>query len=195
MTKTNNKNQKISTSLKKYHKKKRIRIDRKKELKAIIWILLFVGLLGLYKTQAIVKPLQAQSPYARMNASFPVAGDKTNLTDKDKLFISATKECLKRDLGEYCVNDLMAMAYTESRFNCNAIGDNGASHGCFQIHLGYHKHITQDQARDIDFAVKWTLDRMVHYNYPEYRSYAIMKHNGTPNTKKTLAYLKAVNNY
>jgi soluble lytic murein transglycosylase-like protein len=89
----------------------------------------------------------------------------------------------------------MAMAWTESRFNVNAIGDNGASQGLYQIHLGYHPEITQAQARDIEFSTNWTLNRLIAYGYPVYRSYAVMKHNGTPNTPNTLAYLSRVNNY
>jgi hypothetical protein len=53
----------------------------------------------------------------------------------------------------------------------------------------------QEQARDINFNIKWTLDRMIHYGYPVYRSRAIMKHNGTPNTPNTLRYLASINQY
>lgn len=107
----------------------------------------------------------------------------------------ATKECNERNLEDYCVKDMLSIAYTESRFNCNTNGDSGKSKGCYQIHLGYHPDITECQAEDLNFAIHWTLDRMQHYGYPKFRSYAIMKHNGTPFTAKTLAYLESVNNY
>lgn len=121
---------------------------------------------------------------------------ETQLPVKERLRIEAREECNKRDLGEYCVDDLMGMVWTESRFNPDTVGDNGSSHGLFQIHLGYHPNITKKQARKIGFSVEWTLNRMVEkYNYPEYRSIAIRGHNGSPNNPRTLTYLRSVNNY
>jgi hypothetical protein len=105
----------------------------------------------------------------------------------------ANKECYKKGLGDYCINDLVGIAYAEHRdLDCERDGDNGKSWGCFQINSDYH-NITREQALDLNFSINWTLNRMIHYGYPEYRSYAIMKHNGTPNTKRTLSYLATVN--
>lgn len=185
------KNKKISASLKRHYRTKR----RNKEIKTIFWLIALIALIGIYTEHNILKPVQAEAPYARQNNTFPVAEDKKNLTDKERMFISAFKECKKRDLGDYCINDIMGMANKETKFKCDTVGDFGASYGCLQIHLGFHPEISQKEARDPKFAVKWTLDRMEHYGYPEYRSYAIMKHNGTPNTPRTLAYLNSVNNY
>jgi hypothetical protein len=166
----------------------------KKEIKIALWIIAFAALVSLYLEHQIIKPLEANAPPVR-HTSLPINPFKKNLTDKDKVYISAVKECMKKGLGQFCVNDLMAIAYTESGFNCKVNGDLGASHGCYQIHLGYHPEITQAEARDPQFATNWTLNRLVHYGYPEYRAYAIMKHNGTPNTPKTKAYLKSVSYY
>ena len=116
-------------------------------------------------------------------------------TDREAIERIAKVKCSEKELGEYCVKDLIAMAYTESRFNCKAVGDGGKSHGCFQLHLGYHSHVTVTEAEDITFSLSWTLDRLVSKGYPVYRSTAIMLHNGTPNTKATKAYLETVNNY
>lgn len=107
----------------------------------------------------------------------------------------AKEECDKQKLGDYCVDDLVAIGYTESRFDCNVIGDGGKSFGCFQIHRGWHPDVSVAQAKDLKFAINWTLNRMVHYGYPTMRSYSIMKHNGTPGTVKTKAYLATVNNF
>jgi hypothetical protein len=97
--------------------------------------------------------------------------------------------------NENCRQDLMGIAYAETRDFTNKIGDAGKSFGIMQIHLGYHRHITVEQANDIYFATKWTLARMIHNNYKTNRDVAIMKHNGTPNTSRTLAYLQTVNSY
>jgi len=97
-------------------------------------------------------------------------------------------------LQEQCEKDLLGIAYTEVRnFDCLKVGDGGKSFGCFQIHLGYHPDITVEQAQDPYFAATWTAKRLVAKGYPKYRSSAVMSHNGTPGTSKTLAYLKTVN--
>lgn len=49
------------------------------------------------------------------------------------------------------------VVYRESRFNCKAIGDNGTSHGCWQIHLPAHKTVTKEQAHDIVWSTQWSL--------------------------------------
>jgi hypothetical protein len=127
---------------------------------------------------------------------FPKTEDKKDLSTVEQIRIIAKKECGKRNIDiETCTNDLLGIAWTESRFNCQVIGDNGASHGCYQIHQGYHKHITQAQAEDLEFASKWTLDRLIANKYVINRDRAVMMHNGTPNTSKTLSYLASVNNY
>lgn len=116
-------------------------------------------------------------------------------TTEQKIRRIATEECKKQSLGEQCVHDLLGMAYTESRFNCDAIGDGGKSYGCFQIHRGYHPHITVAQAKDLNFSIPWTLNRMISKNYKKNRDVAVMSHNGTPYIKRTKQYLTSVNNY
>lgn len=116
-------------------------------------------------------------------------------SDREEIERVAKEKCAEKGLGDFCWKDLVAMAYTESRFNCKAVGDGGKSHGCFQLHLGYHKHVTVEQAQDIEFAVSWTLERLIAYNYPTMRSTSVMRHNGTPNTPATKSYLQSVNNY
>jgi hypothetical protein len=180
-----NKNKKISKSLKHYHKHKRVM----KEVKTLLWAILILTIVCQFRPAGVI----AEEEFTK-NYSLPVAEDR-EMSIAEQIRYTAQKECSKRNLGDYCIKDIMGMAWTESRFNKNAIGDNGASHGILQIHLGYHPHITQEQARDIEFSINWALDRMEYYGYPEYRSYAVMKHNGTPNTRRTLNYLASVNNY
>jgi len=97
--------------------------------------------------------------------------------------------------NENCRLDLMGIIYRETGDFTNKIGDGGKSYGVFQIHLGYHKHITVEQANDIYFATKWTLARMIHNGYKNDRDRAIRMHNGSPTNPKTYAYLQTVNSY
>ena len=110
----------------------------------------------------------------------------------------AKEKCSKLGYKEdFCWKDVLSVALWETRgkLGCDVIGDSGNSYGCFQIHRGYHPEITIAQAKDFAWSAEWTLKRMMHYGYPIYRSVAIMKHNGTPKTEKTFAYLSGVNGY
>lgn len=78
-----------------------------------------------------------------------------------------------------CYYDLLAMAHKESGFNNKAVGDQGRSHGPFQIQVKMHK-ITVEQAQDYEFAAEWTMDRMVRdTKYPYGRTNSIRRHNGS----------------
>lgn len=127
--------------------------------------------------------------------ALPVEQTISQETTKQAIQRIGKVECEKRGMGQDCVNDLVGMAFVESSFNCNAVGDSGKAHGCFQIHRGYHKSVTVEQARDLNFSIPWTLNRLIAKGYPEFRSASIQMHNGTPNTSKTKAYLNAVNEY
>lgn len=113
-----------------------------------------------------------------------------------QVWLASEQACKYVGLGDSCIQDLMGIAYTETRsFNYKALGDGSKSYGAFQIHRGYHPEVTIEQATDPYWAAKWTIKRMIAYGYPTNRSVAIMKHNGTPNTPATLGYLSTVNKY
>lgn len=175
--------------------------EKEKQKFALAFILTLITVFGSYlMTQASRMPeVSAQNSTQSHTKATHEQKEQTraqeNFNTQEKLRIEATQECNKRNLGDYCIKDLMGMAWTESRFNPNTVGDNGNSYGLFQIHLGYHPNITKEQAKRIGFSVKWTLNRLVEKGYPKYRSRAIMLHNGTSNTHKTLSYLRSVNNF
>ncbi len=52
----------------------------------------------------------------------------------------------------------------ESKFNCEAIGDHGTSHGCWQIHLPAHKDISKAQANDIVWSTQWSMKQLKEGN-------------------------------
>jgi hypothetical protein len=122
-----------------------------------------------------------------------------NPENQKTVYLASFQACKKHSIEdlENCARDLMAMAATETgnSFNFKAVGDGGKSKGIFQIHQGYHKHIINEQAFDPYFAADWALTRMINYGYKTNRDFAIMKHNGTPNTPNTLYYLSKVNKY
>lgn len=80
------------------------------------------------------------------------------------------------EMVDQCRWDLLAIAYTESRFNCESVGDNSKARGCYQIWYKLHK-ITVEQAEDFEWAANWTLERMISQGFPVYRSWALGSHN------------------
>lgn len=122
---------------------------------------------------------------------------KTQYFDNEvQVWLASESACKYVGLGEACINDLMAMAYTETRsFNYRAVGDGNKSWGAFQIHLGYHPDIKPEQATDPYFAAKWTIKRLISKGYLKDREYAIRSHNGNPTQPQTLPYIESVNKY
>ncbi len=100
---------------------------------------------------------------------------------------AAKEVCLRRGYrGDSCYQDLLAIARTETHFDCNAVGKAG-ERGCFQI-MPFHR-VELENALDFKWAAKWTLIRLERYGYPEYRTWAIQCHNGC---NKTYLYAKKV---
>lgn len=93
--------------------------------------------------------------------------------------------------GSECPKILYAMAQQES-YLCKALsGDGGRSRGCFHI-MDYH-NVPKSCADDLACSADWTIKRMIRQGFKTDPDTAVMLHNGTPNTKATLAYLDAVN--
>jgi len=91
---------------------------------------------------------------------------------------------------DICYYDLLAIAWKESRFNCNAKGDGGKSYGCFQIQVNMHG-LSINQAANYSYAAEWTIDRLVRDDgYPRYRTNALARHNGSG--QAALNYAEAV---
>lgn len=120
---------------------------------------------------------------------------REQLPVKDQIRLLAEAECSKLKLGGMCVQDTLGIAWTESRFDCSVIGDEGNSYGCFQIYRQAHPEVTVKQAQDVEFATRWTVNNLAEHGYTTNRDRAVMKHNGTPYTAKTLAYLTSVKSY
>lgn len=114
---------------------------------------------------------------------------------KEQIRTIAAEECAAAQLGSRCVEDTLGIAWTESRFDCSQIGDGGNSHGCFQIYRVAHPEVTIAQARDIDFATRWTVRNLAGHKYAKNRDIAVRMHNGDPTIPKTKTYLEEVNKY
>jgi len=81
---------------------------------------------------------------------------------------------------ETCVPDLLGIMWAESRFRPNAenVSRIEKSYGYFQINLDVHRSISREQANDLRWSAAWTVNRLVSYGYPRYRTHAVQCHNG-----------------
>jgi len=149
---------------------------------------------ALCELDALECPWEARLA-SKMGQGEEIIAKRSSSTNEEEIRRIATIKCEEKEMGAGCADDIVAMAWVESRFNCNVVGDGGKSFGCFQIHLGYHKEITKEQARDLDFSLEWTINRLKSKGYPEYRSVAIRSHNGSPTNPRTLTYLQTINNF
>lgn len=70
---------------------------------------------------------------------------------------------LAQETGFKWPDYLVRLAYCESRFDAKATNDNGRygmDRGVFQINNHYHAEVTDDQAFDVEWATRWTMDRI-----------------------------------
>jgi len=162
------------------------------------WVLTPKTVLGDKKANemCIVSTIK-QAPVEYLSNGDRVIYTKTDYFENEvQVWLASEAACKSVGLGDKCLEDLMAIAYTESRsFNYKAVGDGNKSYGAFQIHLGYHPYVTVEQATDPYWAAKWTINRLIAKGYLRDRDYAIMSHNGTPGIPATIAYLATVNKY
>lgn len=129
------------------------------------------------EVKTVVKTIKAQNDYLKIEEA-------------------AKKVCSEKGFGKSCVADILGISYAEHHdFDCSKVGDNNSSFGCFQIYRKVHKSITVEQANDIEWSARWTLNRLISKGYGKYRSYAIRCHNGNPFIPKTKAYLDTVNKF
>lgn len=170
-------------------------------LMSFISLVLLAGILdAIFGGKIIKEVFLAEQPKEEINIEIVELISK-NYQQEIDLRLAVEQACKyvnaeKWGLQDQCELDLIAMAHTETQedpFNCQLVGDGGKSKGCFQIHQGYHSHITDEQAQDPYWASIWTIKRLISKGYPEYRSNAIMAHNGTPGITATLKYLEKVN--
>lgn len=85
--------------------------------------------------------------------------------------------CQARGYGEDCARTLLGMAFKESRFDGDAIGDDGKARGYFQIHYKMHK-VSLGCAEDLRCSADWTISYLESNGYPKNPKYAIQCHNG-----------------
>ena len=106
------------------------------------------------------------------------------LTQEKKDSVAVQCELAKRKYGwgerdkSDCYYLLLAIAFRESGYREDAVGDHGNSHGAYQIYRLAHPDVSVEEAKDFDFATSWTLERLVKYGFPSDKFRAAFAHNG-----------------
>jgi len=115
-----------------------------------------------------------------------------NLTDAQKI--------IRDNSGSIDWKILYGMFMKETQGDCNRIGDLDFTHpsiGCYQINRRWtpETEVSDECAKDLACSTRWTVKRLIKYEkITGSIDGAIMSHNGTPNTDKTLNYLSDVKN-
>lgn len=176
-------------------------------LQLFIGMALFMWMAGLLAKDVVLTPVIKEVQAKEITSNFNPC-DLNNVecvtgveyveysgTIPEQIAETAYYECNLHGLGQRCINDLLAIAWKETRYRCGDKGDGGNSHGCYQIYRIANQNVTVEQAENIVFSTRWTLNRMIRFGYPKYRTYAIRKHNGSANNPVTLRYFQSIDKY
>lgn len=154
-----NKNKKISISLKRYHKRKQM----KKDIKKIVWIILFLALTGFYIKH--FEPIYASENDYAQNTSFPKSADKTNLTVYEERQIVANKIRATAELRNFQYPDyLVNLSCCESLLGSKLENNKGnypahsTDKGFFHINDFWHAEVPKECVYDLSCSANWTMD-------------------------------------
>lgn len=163
-----------------------LRIKFLKLMLAIFSVLLIKEMFFIPRTITIVNPIVAEASQEALGEVIEV-----------KAVTDTTDDILKRVGSKYELDwkILKGMYLKETQGDCSRIGDKQMpkpSVGCFQISMYFHNDVSYENAMDLEWSADWTAKRLKRYSDKGGIDYAVMAHNGTPNTAKTLNYLNDV---
>lgn len=138
----------------------------------VVALLIVVIAVGPNVAQAQTATQNTTETYLAMAAEKILGPEKPQTMQETLLDI-----CQERGYGEECAKTLLGMAWKESNFKGNAIGDQGRARGFFQIWYKLH-NISIDCAEDLRCSADWTIDYLESNSYPKYPMYAVQCHNG-----------------
>ena len=156
---------KISIGLKKYHSHKIMKATVKKGLAIALPLIISICAISEMSQNtdnyiSSFKPVSVAKGY-----NTPKEDKKSVVVDNIKPELSVKEQIVKiaEDENFKYTDYLLRLAYCESRFNPKAVNDNGfylRDLGTFQINEYFHKDVTREQAEDVEFATKWTMNKI-----------------------------------
>jgi len=154
-----NKNKKISIGLKKYHSHKIMKATVKKGLAIALPLIISVC--------AISEISQNTDSYISSFKPVPIAKEVKNpkTADNIKPELSVKEQIVKiAEAENFKYTDyLLRLLYCESRFDTKARNTNnrlGVDKGVAQINSYWHPTVKEEQADDLEFSVKFTMDKI-----------------------------------
>jgi len=160
-----NKNKKISISLKRHYKNKQKQLVVKKGLLIAIPFIIAICLISEMSERTDLHISSFKPVYIAKGHSMPKKDKKSVAVPKieEKRVLSVKEQIIKiaKEENFQYTDYLLRLAYCESRFNPKAINDNGRllrDIGVFQINEYWHRDISQEQAENVEFATKWTMN-------------------------------------
>lgn len=150
---------KISSSLKKYHKKRITIKQQNTEVKNIVWIISIIILIGVINTHKldIIKFSEAKSPTDR-HSFLPKNKDRIFETVEEQIISIAQEHNFK------WIDYLIRLARCENdTFDPNRINDKGNTptysidRGIFMINDYWHKEVSDECAYNVRCSTEWTI--------------------------------------
>lgn len=169
------KNKKISNSLKKYHRRKRV-LEIAKTLTAWLFLVIIPAIIILLVS--IPTPI---TPDTASHTSFPQAEDRTDL----RLVNAERIRLIAQDEGFKWPTYLVNMACHEGWLEEKTINDKGNTpsnsidRGLYGINNYWHSEVSDECAFDLDCATRWTIGRINDGYQKEWMADTFIK--GKPN--------------
>ena len=156
------KNKKISQSLKKYHRKKRI-LERAKTLTAWLFLVIIPSIIILVSLMP-----RYTTPDTAQYTGFPESEDRTDMRLVNAEIIRNTAHYEDFKWPTYLVN----LACCEGWLESDTINDKGnypatsIDRGIFGINDYWHSEVSDDVAYDVYASARWTMGR-INENFQE----------------------------
>jgi len=148
------------------------------------WLLIILFILNLIFAPTLLntETLPPEEYSAQIQGNF-INANMRSFIPPDTLGSKMSKELVRYKIQEY--NDkidwqyLYALAFFESSWNTQAVGDNGCSYGLYQINTCIHD-VTPQEARDVKFSTEWAEEELISNGFLDgYITYALARHQGS----------------
>jgi len=158
------KNERISLALKKYHKKKRIKKQQRKEIKTILWLMAFVALISLSQTFEVFASEKIEEP--RMVWSFPETATTTPTVYQKRQLVANQIRHIGKQRGfkwlDYAVNMACCESYLGSVMeNKNGnIPSHSVDRGYYMFNDYWQSKVSDECAYDLECSTNLFMDKV-----------------------------------
>lgn len=119
--------------------------------------------IDLKPTEAVYAPTtkqEPQKPQSTTPAPKPAPQTKSSPLTASQQEVEALIRRIAGEMGFGDADFLVRLARCESGLRPNALGDHGQSRGLFQIYRPAHPTVTDEQAYNPEWAIRWTINKI-----------------------------------